>query len=332
VTASRSVLTLGTADFPIPPKPLARIDLPEPYEPHRSDYQREVARRLVRARLGGGRQPRRPVPAVDHPVLADPDLTARLKAATAAERIGREVEELTLRVRGRGQTLARRFDRVLALLEDWRYVDRWRLTPAGERLARLFHECDLLVAECLEQGLLDGLEPAALAGLVSVFTYEHRSAEAPPAPWFPSAEVRRRYREIEAVARALNGKEEEAALDLTRSPDPTFVAVAYAWAAGEAFAEVVEAEELSGGDFVRNVKQLIDLLRQLAQLAPQAATRAAAAGAVELLFRGVIEASSRVVDEDDGHEPDGDEPDGDEPDGEEDGPRDPDPGAATGRA
>ena len=87
--------------------------------------------------------------------------------------------------------------------------------------------------------------------------------------------------------RSLNASEDEAGLTLTRAPDPTFAAVAYAWAAGESFAEVVEAEELSGGDFVRNVKQLIDLLRQIAEGAPPDA-----AGAVrrarDAVTRGVI--------------------------------------------
>ena len=105
---------------------------------------------------------------------------------------------------------------------------------------------------------------------MSVFTYEHRSSEPPPAPWFPSAKVRKRWLAIEALAKELNEVEEEAGLTLTRLPDPTFLAVAYAWAAGEGFAEVVEDEELSGGDFVRNIKQLIDLLRQLAEVAPSA--------------------------------------------------------------
>ena len=39
--------------------------------------------------------------------------------------------------------------------------------------------------------------------------------------------------------------------------------LAHAWAAGEDLAEVISDEEISGGDFVRNVKQLIDLVRQL---------------------------------------------------------------------
>ena len=49
------------------------------------------------------------------------------------------------------------------------------------------------VAEALEEGLLDDLDPAALAGLVSCFVYEHRTAEPPPPPWFPTAQTRERY-------------------------------------------------------------------------------------------------------------------------------------------
>jgi ATP-dependent RNA helicase HelY len=292
VTASRTVLTLGAADFDAPPRAVGRVELPDPFDPRAAGDQRDVARRLARSRFP--RSAGVDDELEDHPVLADPDLADRLRAAAAAERLAREVDELTARVHARGSSVVRRFEQVLALLGAWRYVEGWTLTPAGERLARLFHECDLLVAECLEQGLLDGLDAASLAALVSAFTYEHRSPEPPPAAWFPSGTVRRRYAEIESVARSLNAQEELAGLDPTRAPDPTFVAVAYAWAAGESFAAVVDAEELSGGDFVRNMKQLVDLLRQIAQIAPEPATRAAAAAGVELLFRGVIVASSRV--------------------------------------
>ena len=51
---------------------------------------------------------------------------------------------------------------------------------------------------------------------------------------------------------------------------------------------------MSGGDFVRTIKQLIDLLRQLAIVAPVAATRRSAEKAAEALFRGVVAASSAV--------------------------------------
>ena len=58
---------------------------------------------------------------------------------------------------------------------------------------------------------------------------------------------------------------------------------------------MVEDEELSGGDFVRTIKQLIDLLRQLALLAPVDRTpRAAAREAADALFRGVVAASTAI--------------------------------------
>ena len=51
---------------------------------------------------------------------------------------------------------------------------------------------------------------------------------------------------------------------------------------------------VSAGDFVRNVKQLIDLLRQLGQVLPDEGSAAVARQAAEALFRGVVAASSVV--------------------------------------
>jgi ATP-dependent RNA helicase HelY len=58
---------------------------------------------------------------------------------------------------------------------------------------------------------------------------------------------------------------------------------------------------MTGGDFVRNMKQVIDLLRQLAEVAPDPSVRSAAAAAATRLKRGIVAASSVVTVE----EPDG---------------------------
>ena len=57
-------------------------------------------------------------------------------------------------------------------------------------------------------------------------------------------------------------------------PTPRSSPLAYAWAAGESLRHGPDDEDLSGGDFVRNVKQLIDLLRQIGEVAPGPADRA----------------------------------------------------------
>jgi ATP-dependent RNA helicase HelY len=56
----------------------------------------------------------------------------------------------------------------------------------------------------------------------------------------------------------------------------------------------VRGTVISAGDFVRNVKQLIDLLRQLGQVLPDRGSAEAARQAADALFRGVVAASSVV--------------------------------------
>ena len=298
LTADRRKLSLSPRDFRTPPRPVGHIDLPTPYAPTSHTFQRAVARALTRARLrppgtdGGTEQ--EPA-AAEHPVAACPDADRHLRMAERAERLRRQVDRLQGRIRGRTESLARQFDRVLRVLEAWGYVEGWALSEAGGRLARLYHESDLLVAESLGAGLLDGLDPPSVAALASVFTFEQRRPGTPAAPSFPSRNLRSRWLAVEELARELNQAEEDAALPLTRPPDPGFAAIAHAWAAGEDLDSVLADEELSGGDFVRNAKQLIDLLRQVSDVAPDQATAAAAREASQRLFRGVVAASSFVA-------------------------------------
>ncbi len=304
ITTGRKVLTLGANDFTAPPAPVGHIELPVPYAPNNDKFRRAAADELRRAAISAThRAPGRATPpgpddrgdaSVDHPVAGCPDLEAHLAAAKRADRVAREVADIEGRVRGRTESLARQFDRVLTLLEAWGHLDGWQLTRRGDVLARIYHESDLLIAESLATGALDGLDPAALAGLVSCFTYEHRSAAPPPPPWFPSGRVRERFGDIERLAAALNADEHDAGIPLTRPPDAGFCALAHAWAAGEPLDEVLDDEDLSGGDFVRNAKQLIDLLRQIGDVAPEPATARTARAAADTIFRGVVAASSVV--------------------------------------
>ena len=307
VTSGKNRHTLGPADFREPPARLARIDLPSPYAPNSPAYQKLVATSLRGLRLADDGDERDTDPALagleravaEHPVSRCPDLPRHRRAVVQLERAERERADLGRQVQGRSASLSRQFDRVLQVLERWGHLDGWALTPAGERLARIYHETDLLIAQSLEEGLFDGLDRASLAGLVSVFTHERRGPGEGPVPWFPSGDVRARWAKVEALAGRLNDHEVAAGLPPTRPLDPGFVALAHAWAAGEELDDVLEDEELSGGDFVRNVKQLIDLLRQLGDVAPVPATARAARAAADALFRGVVSASSTLAVADD---------------------------------
>jgi ATP-dependent RNA helicase HelY len=302
VNPKRRVVTLTVPDFHDVPVVVGEVELPQPFAPHNRSTEHRVADQLRRFK-GGRSRPKRAVGDMvgharrvleEHPLHAHPDRDVLVGAYQRAERIRREVDELLRSVTASTATLARRFDRVLALLEAWGHLDGWALTDKGRRLGRIYHECDLLLAEAIDEGLFDDLGPAALAGLVSVFGYEHRSATPPPPPWFPSADVRDRYHRIEALTKELHADEAEADLPLTRPPDATFLALAHAWAAGDDLDTVLDDEDVSAGDFVRVVKQIVDLLRQLGQLAPRPDTARAARAAADALQRGVVAASAQL--------------------------------------
>ena len=308
LTPERRYLTLSARDFRFPPRTVGRVELPAPYSPRNPTFRREVAQALARLRpsqpvTNGHARAGRSVTSSsveerspeNLAVASCPDVRKHLRAAERADRLEKDRRRLERRIQGRTESLGHQFDRVLRVLEAWGYVAGWSLTEGGEMLARIYHECDLLVAEALRGGLFDQLDATAVAALASTFTYEARRNDGrPEEPWFPSSRLKRRWAELDAMATELNLAEEEAGLPLTRRPDPGFVAHAHGWAAGEELSEVIVDEGVSGGDFVRNVKQLIDLVRQLGQMAPEPATAKAARDAADRLFRGVVAASSVV--------------------------------------
>jgi ATP-dependent RNA helicase HelY len=268
LTVNGRKFNLHAKDFSSTPHRVAHVELPKPYNPGNKDFIRRAAMSLsnIAAPEHADEQPtfsRRGVGAC-------PDIEKHLKALAEIDRLGRERLRLEERVMGRVESLARQFDRVLELLRKLEYVDEWSLTPSGTQLSRLYHESDLLLVECLRQGIFDGLDPASVAALASTFTYESRGPNnAGPEPHFSSKQIEQRWHGIQEIWQSVNDLELRAALPKTRAPDAGFCGFAYDWVAGDELSHLLEDEELSGGDFVRNIKQLMDLLRQI-RLVPRA--------------------------------------------------------------
>ncbi len=288
-----NLITVSGADLDQAPAVVASVTLPIPFAPNSRTFQREVAEELrrLRARKIAAKEPRQPKQgkAFD----GGPHAKA-FRLLEQIERAEREIADLDQRVQAQSGSLAKRFDAVLGLLRAWRFVDDWTLTPRGAQLVRIFHECDLLIAEALARGIFDGLDPASLAGLASCFIYEHRSQNPPAPPWFPSFLVRERVEQLMVLVDELNALEAARRIAPTRHIDPTFFALAHAWAAGNTLETVLDDEEVSGGDFVRNIRQLVDLLRQLGDASTVPATAECARSAAEAIQRGVVLASSVV--------------------------------------
>ncbi|MGD0742625.1 MAG: DEAD/DEAH box helicase [Acidimicrobiales bacterium] len=196
--------------------------------------------------------------------------------------------------------LGRQLDAVVDLLGARGYLAGWRVTAAGDRLAGIYHDRDLLLAEAVGAGLLGGLDAASLAALVSLFTFESRRAAVPGE--LPNTRLAERAAELEELARNLREDERIRHIARTRPLDAGFARLAYEWARGADLGRLVAPAggprhrggggALSGGDFVRNTKQLVDLLRQLALTEAGSRLGSVAGRAAGQLVRGIVAAST----------------------------------------
>ena len=220
-------------------------------------------------------------------------LLRRMSVDAARDLLGRSFAQHQADTAAAPVNLVGRFDAVASVLRSRGHLDGWELTASGVLVSRIFHEADLAVAEALHTGRLDGLSPAELASVLSAFTYEHRSPGRRPEVWIPSGAAYRRLRRIEADLDDLHRTEQRFGVEPIRSLETGFAPAAHRWAAQESFEALLD-EGFSGGDLVRNLKQVIDLCRRIAAVAPDAGTARAAQQAVRALNRGVVAASGAV--------------------------------------
>jgi ATP-dependent RNA helicase HelY len=306
VTEDRRLVRLGPREFEGPPTKVGWMRLPHSGGPRQSAYRKAVANALrqlelppeaahppdapvdedTAARIAGLRAAVRA-----HPVHDDPDRAAVEVWAHRYDALLGDTERLERSVRRRTGSLVRQFNRIVGVLTDLGYLTADAEAPVptedGLRLAGLYAETDLVLAEALRRGVLDGLGPAELAAVASVFIHESRQKEPPPAV-LPTPSVAEAVSAVVEVWQGVTAREEAASLPATRAPDAGFADVTWRWASGAELDEVLAGEGFPAGDFVRTTKQVADLLRQLRDVVPATPLSRTAASAARTLVRGVV--------------------------------------------
>lgn len=238
----------------------------------------------------------------NHPVHSWP-ATDREQLARVGEKLARrerELARLNARVEKATDTLGRHFERIIGLLSEMSYVefegtgpDRVPvITPEGELLSQIHNESDLLVAQCLRRGIWNNLDPAELAGVVSLCTFENRKDFGGEA----NAATDRMADAMDATVRIwqeLAADEKRHNLPITREPEAGFALAMHQWAAGAPLGYCLAAAAESGaemtpGDFVRWCRQVMDLLGQVAKTAYTDDVQANARRAIDAIRRGVV--------------------------------------------
>ncbi|AVZ72084.1 RNA helicase [Streptomyces lunaelactis] len=314
LTSERQVKRLASMDFPVPVEPLERMRIPKSFNPRSPQSRRDLASAL-RTKAGHIEPERhrkgRAAAADDreiarlrtelraHPCHGCDEREDHARWAERYHRLQRDTQQLERRIEGRTNTIARTFDRIVALLTELDYLRVDEVTEHGRRLARLYGELDLLASECLRDGVWEGLSPAELAACVSALVYEARQSDDAVAPKVPAGKAKTALGEMVHIWGRLDALEEEFKINQAegvgqREPDLGFAWAAYQWASDRGLDEVLREAEMPAGDFVRWCKQVIDVLGQIAAAAPREGSTVAknARKAVDALLRGVVAYSS----------------------------------------
>ncbi|MCC2593161.1 DEAD/DEAH box helicase [Tessaracoccus sp. OS52] len=225
----------------------------------------------------------------NHPCHACEDRETHAVAAAKVIRLEREARAQQTKLAGRTNSLAFQFDAVCAVLSELGYLEGDELTDAGRMLRRIYNELDLVAAECVRRDVFAGLDAPQLAAVLSTLLYESRPSRDAATPRMPEAASERAQSELRAVWREVGQLERKHRLDRGREPDIGFAEVAWRWASGQDLAKVLREGQLSAGDFVRWVRQVIDFAGQLAQAVGPGDLRRTCREIVVAMRRGVVD-------------------------------------------
>ena len=312
VTTDRQARRLAMIDFPTPVQALAKVKIPRNFNGRNPQMRRDLASAL-RTRT----RDLPPAPVVEE-VAQRPSRNPRTRTATSTEvdrlraelkahpchdcpdredharwaerwfKLDRDAATLRRRIEKRTNTIARQFDRVCEVLTALGYLDGDSVTPRGAHLRRIYSDLDLLAAESLREGLWDDLDPSGLAAALSTLAFEARRPDDASAPRIPGGQVKVAIGQMVRLWGELRALESDHHLDFLRQPDPGFAWAAYRWAEGDELDSVLTDVDLAAGDFVRWMKQLLDLTGQVADAAGDSPLRETARETARRLRRGVV--------------------------------------------
>ena len=218
-----------------------------------------------------------------HPSHSCGDRESHSRVAEKVDRLVRETRGLEERVSNRTDLIAKRFDRVQIMLERSGYLNNGQITEWGVILAKIYGETDLLIAEMIKRGSFDTLDGPEMVSVLSALVFEARRDESPK---IPKGAVEESLNDLIHQWSLIHSNEIEIGLEPMREPDLAFCWASYRWATGHSLAAILRGSELTVGDFVRSTKQIIDLLRQIANASPHLAQTVE--NALKRIDRGIV--------------------------------------------
>ena len=232
-----------------------------------------------------------------HPCHGCNDREAHARWGERYQKLRKEIDQAVNQIESRTNQVAKTFERICSLLTELGYLvaedDDLEVTAAGNRLAKIYGERDLLIAECINHGVWQKLDPASLAAMAAALVYENRRDDGDYEPKTPKGEFRSALEATEEIQQRLYELQENFRLPKEHALELGMVWGVYRWATGARLDDVLKLTGLLPGDFIRWSKQIIDLLDQLANGA-DAEVAETAYKAMDLIKRGIVASSYYV--------------------------------------
>jgi len=229
-----------------------------------------------------------------HPCQACAEREAHSRWAERWWRLKRETEQLSSQIRGRTGAVAQVFDRVTDVLLELGYLETKdgvvTVAAPGRSLRRIYGERDLLVAECLRRGTWNDLDAPSLAAVISTLIFEPRREEAGERN-LPRGPFRAAMEATGELWAQLSDLEAEHRLPDSNPPSTGLALATQLWARSGQLDAVLREADLAAGDFVRWMKQAVDLLDQISIVADGPLGRTARS-AIDGIRRGIVAYSS----------------------------------------
>ncbi|WP_017569640.1 DEAD/DEAH box helicase [Nocardiopsis halotolerans] len=307
LTVDKQVKRVNASDFTVPVHPSGRMRVPKTFSAKSPRSRQDLASTLRNKLKERGTEPvyergsrgsgedaevlRLRSELREHPCHGCADREDHARWAERYFRLRKETDGLRRRVEGRSHVISRTFDRVCGVLEDLEYLSGDSVSDDGTRLAKVYSDLDLLVAECLRRGVWKDLTPVELASCAAALVYEARRNDD-AYPRIPGGRIEETLAEMVRMWGELSEVESRHRVSFLRQPDLGFVWTAHRWAKGDRLDAILRQADMPAGDFVRTAKMLVDMLGQIAAASGDTEVRSTARKAGDLVRRGVVAYSS----------------------------------------
>ncbi|PKL76217.1 MAG: hypothetical protein CVV27_11370, partial [Candidatus Melainabacteria bacterium HGW-Melainabacteria-1] len=197
----------------------------------------------------------------------------KIQRSPEAKSIGRhlrtQIKGLSKQLKRQQEIYLKEFDALTRVLQYFGRLKpdktRWHLTSLGEMTGHIRAQNDLLISLVIESIDYNSFSPVELAAIFSTMVFEPRRYMQHDLSTC-SRKVRQFFKDILYIADDLRYVQEEEGIHLPITVEFDFAPLVVLWGGGAKWSNLFKFTEMTDGDVVRAMRQLIDLLRQIETL------------------------------------------------------------------